>query len=270
MSERRRKCLASKRKFARERLEAINGKHAAFLDLDASSTAVPPVSKTESEPPAEIETPGVCHTCKRCSSEMVVLLNESRLGCMHCGLTSVYLQSTSSRIAFGEEVEFSVFSYKRHNHFLDWLAAFQAKESTVVGEDILGRVMDVLYKRRLRPQDITCDAVKEALRELKLSKYYDNTPQITARITGVLPPRMTPFQEQQVKLMFQAIQEPFRQHCPPVRRNFLSYSYVLYKFCELMGWDVFLKCFTLLKGKDKLKLQDEIFSKICRSLHWEC
>ena len=209
------------------------------------------------------------YVCSRCNNGMVVLVHESRLGCTTCGLTSEYLQATSSRIAYGEEVEFSVFSYKRHNHFLDWLAAFQAKESTIIREDVIVKVMAVLYQRGVALEEITCSIVKDVLRELKLSKCYDNTSQITARITGKLPPRMTPFQEQQVKLMFQAIQEPFRQHCPAGRRNFLSYSYVLYKFCEIMGWDVFLQCFTLLKGKDKLKVQDEIFEKICKTLKWQ-
>lgn len=35
--------------------------------------------------------------------------------------------------------------------------------------------------------------------------------------------------------MFAEIQEPFERNCPPNRKNFLSYGYTLYKFCELLG-----------------------------------
>jgi hypothetical protein len=35
--------------------------------------------------------------------------------------------------------------------------------------------------------------------------------------------------------MFAEIQTPFAKHCPANRKNFLSYGYTLYKFCELLG-----------------------------------
>jgi len=43
----------------------------------------------------------------------------------------------------------------------------------------------------------------------------------------------------------------------------LSYSYVLYKFCELLSEDKYLKYFPLLKSKEKLYQQDVIWKKIC-------
>jgi len=49
----------------------------------------------------------------------------------------------------------------------------------------------------------------------------------------------------------------------------LSYSYVLYKFCELLGEDQYLPCFPLLKSKDKLYRHDVIWKKITTDLGWE-
>ena len=40
--------------------------------------------------------------------------------------------------------------------------------------------------------------------------------------------------EEQLRNMFKEIQIPFMNNCPEERKNFLSYSYVLYKFCELL------------------------------------
>jgi hypothetical protein len=148
---------------------------------------------------------------------------------------------------------------------------FQAKESTEVPPEVLSQVMDYLYnvKKLKDVHKIAQKKVREVLKELKLRKYYDHCAQITARITGQLPPRMTPFQAEQVKLMFSAIQGPFNIHCPPERTNFLSYSYCLYKFCQLLGYDEFLPCFPLLKGKDKLAAMDRIWKKICMELDWQ-
>ena len=207
--------------------------------------------------------------CEKCTTIMIMMGNDAMLGCPSCGLTRIYIQATSSRIAYGEEVEFSSFSYKRLNHFLEWLATFQAKESTVVPIEVVQQVMEQLHARHVTPDKITQKKVREVLKTLKSRKSYDHVPQITARITGKLPPRMTPYQEEQMTLMFQAIQAPFEMHRPFYRRNFLSYAYCLYKFCELCGWDQFLRCFALLKGRDKLRKQDIIFQKICKELDWE-
>jgi DNA-directed RNA polymerase subunit RPC12/RpoP len=219
-------------------------------------------------PPVYVVQSDICH---KCDTVMIILASDALLGCPRCSYTRLYIQATSSRITYGEEVEFANFSYKRINHFQEWLNTFQAKESTEVPEPIITAVMEQLFvaKKVRDVAGITQKVVRETLKDLKLRKYYDHTPQITARITGVLPPRMTPFQAEQVKLMFSAIQGPFNIHCPPERTNFLSYGYCLFKFCELMGYDEFLPCFTLLKGQDKLSAMDRIWEKICFELDWQ-
>ena len=70
-------------------------------------------------------------------------------------------------------------------------------------------------------------------------------------------------------MMFKDIQKPFDEHCPTERKNFLSYSFVLFKMCELLGEDEYLQFFPLLKSKEKLYSQDVIWKKICATLRWE-
>ena len=69
--------------------------------------------------------------------------------------------------------------------------------------------------------------------------------------------------------MFNDIQIPFAKYCPTERRNFLSYSYILYKFFELLELDEYLRCFQLLKSRTKLHRQDEIWKNICKDLNWQ-
>ena len=52
--------------------------------------------------------------------------------------------------------------------------------------------------------------------------------------------------------MFNQIQEPFEKHCPKTRKNFLSYSYTLYKFFQLLNKQEYLIYFPLLKSREKL------------------
>ena len=108
------------------------------------------------------------------------------------------------------------------------------------------------------------------LKKLRMNKYYEHVPFITNMLNGVRPPRMPIVLEERLRLMFKDIQAPFEKHVPASRKNFLSYSYVLYKFVELLSdYDEFLQYFPLLKSKEKLHQQDVIFEKICKELRWE-
>ena len=53
------------------------------------------------------------------------------------------------------------------------------------------------------------------------------------------------------------------------QRHFLSYSYVLYKFAELLCEDDLLPHLSLLKSHEKLHAQDVIWKNICKDLNWE-
>ena len=75
--------------------------------------------------------------------------------------------------------------------------------------------------------------------------------------------------EEELRRMFKEIQIPFHLYCPKARKNFLSYSYVLHKFVQLLELDEYLDCFLLLKSREKLHQQDLIWEKICNYLKWE-
>ena len=69
--------------------------------------------------------------------------------------------------------------------------------------------------------------------------------------------------------MFKLISAPFENNKSKERLNFLSYSFVLHKFFQLLEMDEYLKYFPLLKSREKLRLQDSIWKKICKELRWE-
>jgi len=69
--------------------------------------------------------------------------------------------------------------------------------------------------------------------------------------------------------MFRQIQGPFLKYSPKNRKNFLSYSYVLHKFLEILGEDQYIMYFPLLKSREKLHQQEQIWEKICEDLNWQ-
>ena len=111
--------------------------------------------------------------------------------------------------------------------------------------------------------------IKSILKKLNLNEYYEHIPYIKSKITGKPAPTINRETEEKLKKMFDKIQEPFERHCPKDRINFLSYSYVLHKYCQLLELDEFIKCFPLLKSRSKLRTQDIIWKKICEDCNWQ-
>jgi ribosomal protein L37AE/L43A len=207
--------------------------------------------------------------CPKCSVKLLLCAPKSIMTCPECGYTVTYLDATSSSTSFDDVVEYSQYSYKRANHFSMWIALCQGKEAHRVSDDVLEQVMNELYQQRVRnASDITQKKVRDILRRLRLRKAYDHVAQITARLSGIPPLRISPEVEEKLRIMFLQMQPAFERHAPKSRTNFLSYSYVLYRCFQIMGMTHMLDGLTLLKGKDKLELNDSIFKKMCVDLGW--
>lgn len=116
--------------------------------------------------------------------------------------------------------------------------------------------------------NITIVDMKTILKKLRLQKYYEHSSYIISKITKKPPPVLSREMDEKIRQMFAEIQEPFAKYCPPERTNFLNYSYVLYKFMELLHLDEFKSYFPLLKSREKLMAHDDIWEKICADLGW--
>jgi len=212
-------------------------------------------------------------TCQTCPDSNIIHIHDtSDLVCDGCGVVVAAL--ISEELTYKEEQETSEkvvnYSYKRENHFNEWLSQFQAQEMTTIPPEVIEQLRAELKKIKIKNlEDITHAKVRGLLKKLRLNKYYEHVPYITNILSGIKPPNMPQELEEYLRIMFKDIQKPFDENCPTERKNFLSYSYVLYKFCELLGEDDYLQYFPLLKSKEKLYQQDVIWKKICRDLKWE-
>jgi ribosomal protein S27E len=215
-------------------------------------------------------TMDVCKTCAY--SNIIHFHDTSDLVCDGCG--AIVAALISEELTYREEQETSEkivnYSYKRENHFNEWLSQFQAQEMTTIPGEVIDQLRSELKKMKIKNlEDITHAKIRGLLKKLRLNKYYEHVPYITNILNGIKPPNMPQELEEYLRIMFKDIQKPFDDNCPTERKNFLSYSYVLYKFCELLGEDDYLQYFPLLKSKEKLYQQDVIWNKICHDLKWE-
>jgi hypothetical protein len=208
--------------------------------------------------------------CEICEKEMTFSANEALFFCDGCGHQEFVLIDSDKPSYKDPPREVTYYAYKRINHFNEWLAQFQAKESTEIPEDVFQAILEELRKERItNTEGIKPAKIREILKKLKCTNFYEHVPYILNRINGKTAPVMSREVEEKLRFMFKEIQSSFIKHCPKTRSNFLSYSYVLYKFCELLELDNYLQCFPLLKNRDKLYNQDKIWEKICTDLRWQ-
>ena len=208
--------------------------------------------------------------CTVCQIPLICMYQDGIMYCTQCGYQELLLVEQNRPVYRQPTKEASHFSYKRINHFNEWLAQIQGKESTDIPDEIFDRILAEIRKEKITdPSKITYNKMREICKKLKINKFYEHIPYIINRINNLPTPHFPPELEEKLRAMFKEIQGPFLKHCPKNRKNFLSYSYVLYKFFQLLEKDEYLGFCFLLKSREKLSIQDQIWKDICAELKWD-
>lgn len=207
--------------------------------------------------------------CNICNEELFFSPSEATVECVKCGTMETIVNETEKASYKDHLKETCFYSYRRANHFNEWISQFQGKETTTIPHDVLIIIIKEIKKERIKDlSSLTPTKIRSILKKLKLNKYYEHVPFIINQLNGKAPPYMSRRVEEVLRSMFQTIQAPFMEVCPKNRKNFLSYSYVLHKFVELLGLDNLKPLFPLLKSREKLFAQDTIWRQICLKLDW--
>lgn len=201
--------------------------------------------------------------------------------CDHCGIEKTYFSSDGCYICSEcgdmEEVIIDddyvikdISCYHRVGRFKEWLNQFQAKESTDIPDSVYHKITGEINKRRITNlRNLQRTTVREILRELKLTKFYDHVPFIINKLNNIPAPKIHLSLEKKLIFMFEKIEEVYPLYKPKHRKNMISYPYILHKLFELLEKDDLLKCFPFNKSQDVLREQDDIWEKICKHLNWE-
>ena len=207
-----------------------------------------------------------CNLCD--DGELVFIENDGVIICNQCYNTNRYYIENDKPNYREPPKEVCFYAYKRINHLREILAQFQAKETTLIPEDVIENIKNQIKKERIELFELTNKKTKEILKNLRYNKYYEHIPFIKEKL-GIKPPIMSQELEEKLCNLFTEIQPVYAKYCPKERVNFLNYYYTIYKLCELLGERQFLPYFPMLKDREKRMEQDTIWKKICRELNWE-
>ena len=152
------------------------------------------------------------------------------------------------------------------------MTRLEGMERTEIPEEVIYRVLVQCQKRGIdpvkNPEQITYRRMRQFLSDSNFSMRFENTIKIMSIITERTPVRLTSQQRSELTRLFKQIQEPFMRHRGR-RKNFLSYSYTMYKLCELLGYNELLPYLPLLKAPGNLLKADKLWKKICEDCNFE-
>lgn len=228
----------------------INNKYAKMFDPNyREDTAI------------EVERCNICN--------ILLIYCGGGLVCEDCGVVTKGIHQ-SETLSYKERQEVDIifhFMYKKETHLMDWLNRFTSRDSNVISQEILDKVILEAHKERVKDLNTLTELqVKKYLKKLELNEYYDNVISIINKINKRPPFVLTTELECKIKKMFSQIQEPFKKYKEASRKNMLSYSYLLHHFFLILGLPEFSKYFFLLKSHEKLRQQDQTFKKIVEEL----
>lgn len=214
-------------------------------------------------------------SCRRCRQKntFVVHTRTATQTCANCGesgdyqdndaqfMDAVWRDTTSTKQ--------QSFSYKRSNHMLSWILRIQGKENANITEAQFDQIRGEFDKMQLDstdPKMVTIDRLRQVLKAIKQPKLYSHVHSIRHTLTGHAPPQMSEAQEHAVMGMFRDVTRLYdivQKRGDVQRSNMLSYSIVLSKILESLGYEEFLDSLRLLKHRERLVEQEFIWKAIC-------
>lgn len=201
--------------------------------------------------------------CDNCDIEKTYHPSEGSFICEECGdMTDIIIDE--------DFVIKDISCYHRSGRLKECLNQFQAKENADIEEWVYQEIIKELDKKRIKDySSLNSNLIREILRKLKLTNYYDNVTFIINKLNNIPAPKISHSLEKKLLFMFGMIEDIWAIVKPKNRKNMLSYPYILHKLCELLEEDELLPSFPLLKSHDVLREQDIIWKKICKKLNWE-
>ena len=116
--------------------------------------------------------------CESCNSKLYLSDLTSELYCKKCGKCKSILVITDKVSYSDPQSEITYYTYKRINHFNEWLAQFQAKESTDIPSEIYTEIFKELKKIKITDYTkIDYKCMRQILKNVKqklVSKYLDH------------------------------------------------------------------------------------------------
>jgi predicted RNA-binding Zn-ribbon protein involved in translation (DUF1610 family) len=210
-------------------------------------------------------TDGTCRSCNKPG------MTRTRFEwvCGHCGDTTAYADAKDRHFKETEQCNPPSTGYERKNHLNEWLARIQASERKMIPTSVIQGVQQKFDRWGVSPSCATYRTVRQFLKDDGEQRFFEHIPQIIGFLTQKRPAPIPETKLKRIRGIFKELQSPFDEHKPKGRKNFLSYSFVLYKIFELLDLDEYLPYFPMLKSRSNLIKADILWRRLCGDCNYE-
>ena len=223
-----------------------------------------------------------CHFCD--GKEDNFVLSDNNILCINCGTLVDY--DTDNLISFRDISRINIaskYQYDRKAHFKECIRRYQGKQNINIADEVLEKIIIQLKNYNLIPsgyrakdndnlekqtlfRNVTRQHIITIMKDLSLSKYYEDVNYIFHIITGHPIPNITklePLLLSDFDVLLEAYDRLFRD-----RKNFLNNQYCLYQLLQRHGHECEKSYFNILKTFEKQIYHDSVCQKLFFSLGW--
>ena len=200
--------------------------------------------------------------CDICSSTEFIQ-NDYQKICEMCGNTTNELTVVHDTTGVYPT---NVFVYVRSSHFKNAVKRLLGEERITFSDEHLELFRKEIVKYRLQPRNITREFLKNTCKKLKFPKMYNHVGNLLRIFNPGGLPVISEENREKMDYIFDTLQEPYELLIPDKRRNFLNYSFVLYKICQLLELDSiqYESHFIRMKLHSSLILHERTWNKMIR------
>lgn len=218
--------------------------------------------------------------CDNCGNKNFEIIDETMYICPECGVEKeILLHATSYKDI--DRVNISTkYSYDRKVHFRDCINQYQGKQNSTIEQSVYDRLEDEFRRHHLLVGDektskeirfskITKDHIAMFLKELGLTKHYENVNLIHYNMTGVKPDDISHL-EDTLMADFDTLTDMYDKKFKNKieRTNFINTQYVLYQLLQRHKHPCKKTDFVMLKTIDRQAFHDHVTSICFRELGW--
>jgi hypothetical protein len=241
--------------------------------------------------PFEKKNKIVCNNCK--NKTKFDIKDDNLYICQECGTEKeVLLHAMSYKDIYRVNMS-TKYSYDRIIHFRDCINQYQGKQNSTIDQTVYNNLEEEFRRHHLllgnikSPKEIRFSNIEKIhifmfLKELSLTKHYENINLIHYNFTGIKPDNIsyledillndfdvfTDVYDKLFKNKKQNQKNDSNEYFPFERTNFINTQYVLFQLLQRHKHKCKKEDFVMLKTIDKQAFHDYVTSKCFQALGW--
>ena len=172
--------------------------------------------------------------CENCHTYYHIEEKTAEYVCKTCGhlvkLNGVVFEDEQFFYQEGQRTKHGKYDPIKHAKF--WLERIQARENTEIPEAVINAVKRCIRRDELWIDKVSCQTVRQYLKQLKLTKYNNYVPLIRKTITGIEPAQLTEREVRLVYMYFGIVIQNFTKVKKDDKSNCPYHPFFIYKIIE--------------------------------------